>query len=250
MGKVITITNQKGGTGKTTTAAALTAGLSLRGYKVLCVDMDSQGNLSHSMGADRNGATVLGLLTGELTAKEAIQHTRQADTIASKNTLAGADAFIIGVKKEYRLKEALEPVKEEYDFILIDTPPALGILTVNALTASDSVVVPIEADIYSLQGVDQLAETIQAVREYCNKDLQIDGLLLTRFNQRSILNREIVDLAAQLAGRLGTKLFDAKIREGIAVKEARILQQNIFEYAPNSNPAADYSDLIDELMQE
>lgn len=249
MGKVYTITNQKGGTGKSTTTAALASGLSLKGYKVLCVDMDSQGNLSHSMIADRSGATVLGLLTGELNAADAIQRTRQGDIIASKNTLAGADAFVIGMNKEYRLKEALEPVKENYDFILLDTPPALGILTVNALTASDGVIIPIQADIYSLQGVDQLSETIQTVKQYCNSSLTIEGLLLTRFNHRSVLSREIVDLSAQMAERLGTKLFDAKIREGIAIKEAQILQQNIFEYAPKSNPALDYADFVEELLK-
>lgn len=249
MGKVYTITNQKGGTGKTTTTAALAAGLSLKGYKVLCVDMDSQGNLSHTMTADRGGATVLGLLTGELNASDAIQHTRHGDIIASKNSLAGADAFITGMKKEYRLREALEPVKENYDFVLLDTPPALGILTVNALTASDGVIIPIQADIYSLQGVDQLAETIQPVREYCNNALKIEGMLLTRFNPRSILSREIVELSAQMAERLGTKLFNAKIREGIAVKEAQILQQDLFEYAPKSNPALDYMEFIEELLK-
>lgn len=248
MGKVYTITNQKGGTGKTTTTAALASGLSLKGYKVLCIDMDAQGNLSHSMTASRDGATVLGMLTMEITAADAIQRTKHGDIIASKNTLAGADAFIIGMKKEYRLKDALEPIKEKYDFILLDTPPALGILTVNALTASDGVIIPIQADIYSLQGVDQLAETIQPVKQFCNNDLKIEGLLLTRFNHRSVLSREIVDLSAQMAERLGTKLFNAKIREGIAVKEAQILQQNLFEYAPKSNPALDYMEFIEEFL--
>lgn len=248
MGKILTVTNQKGGTGKSTTAAALTAGLSLKGYNVLCIDMDAQGNLTHSMKGKTNGASILGVLTGEVKAADAIQRTENGNIIVSSKALAGADAFITDTGKEYRLKEALEGVADDFDYIVIDTPPALGILTVNALTACDSVIIPIQADIYSLQGVDQLNETIHPVRKYCNNSLKIEGMLLTRFNPRSVLSREIVDLSAQLAARLGTKLFDAKIREAVAVKEAQILQQSIYDYAPKSNAAIDYAAFIEELL--
>jgi len=160
MKKIVAIINQKGGVGKSTTAEALLAGLSLKGYKTLAIDLDAQGNLTYSTGATTEGATALGILTGEVKAKEAIQQTKSGDIIASNKALAGADAFISDTGKEYRLKEALETISGDYDYIIIDTPPALGILTINALTACDSVIIPAQADIYSIQGIEQLAEKL------------------------------------------------------------------------------------------
>lgn len=247
---IITITNQKGGAGKTTTAAALAAGLALKGYKILSIDLDAQGNLTYTAGAKMDGATALGVLTGEVKAEEAIQHTASGDIIAANKALAGADAFIADTGKEYRLKEALDGVQRQYDYIIIDTPPALGILTINALTACDSVIIPAQADIYSLQGIEQLAETMKPVKKYCNPSLSIEGILLTRYNPRSILSREIAELADQLAARLGTKLFKATIREAIAVKEAQISQQTLFSYAPTAKVTEDYMNFIQELTGE
>ena len=247
--KVITITKQKGGTGKTTTAAAVAAGLILKGYKVLSIDLDAQCNLSYSQKAEMGKKTILGVLIGEVDIAEAIQSTPQGDIIPSTKALAGADAFIIGTGKEYRLKEALRPLMGKYDFVIIDTPPALGILTVNALTASSRVIIPIQADIYSLHGVGQLNETILPVKQYCNPDLHIEGLLLTRFSPRSVLSREIIDIASNLAENLNTKLFESKIREGIAIKEAQLIRKSIFSYAPKSNPACDYDSFVNELLE-
>lgn len=248
--KAFTITNQKGGAGKTTTALALAAGLSLRGYTVLCVDLDAQRNMSYTMGAKLDGATALGVLTGEIPARDAIQHTESGDIIPASKALAGADSFITDTGKEYRLKEALEPVKGEYDFLIVDTPPALGILTINALTACESVIIPAQADIYSLQGVEQLAETIKPVREYANPALTIEGLLLTRYSPRSILSRDVTEIAEQLAAKLGTKLFESKIREAIVVKEAQICQRSLFSYAPKANVTGDYNRFIAEVLRE
>lgn len=246
--KTITITNQKGGTGKSTTTAALLSGLTLKGYKVLAIDLDAQCNLTYTVGAKTEGATALGILTGEVPTKAAIQHTDSGDIIAANKALAGADAFIADTGKEYRLKEAIESIKEDYDYILIDTPPALGILTVNALTACNSVIIPAQADIYSLQGIEQLAETMKPVKKYCNPDLTIEGILLTRYNSRSILSRDIAELAGQLAAKLGTKVFKTTIREAIAVKEAQISQQSLNTYAPSAKVTADYTALIEELL--
>lgn len=181
MARIISIINQKGGVGKSTTAEALLAGLTLKGYKTLAVDLDAQGNLTYATGANSQGATSLGVLTREVDAGDAIQHTPSGDIIPSNKALAGADAFITDTGKEYRLREALESVASEYDYIIIDTPPALSILTINALTASNSVIIPAQADIYSLQGIEQLAETIQPVKRYCNPTLSIEGILLTRY---------------------------------------------------------------------
>lgn len=248
--KIITVTNQKGGAGKTTTAATLAAGLSFKGYKALLIDLDPQGNLTYTSGAKTDGATALGVLTGEVKAQDAIQHTCGGDIIASSKALSGADAFIADTGKEYRLKEALENLQGLYDYCIVDTPPALGILTINALTACNSVIIPAQADIYSLQGIEQLAETMKPVKRYCNPALQIEGILLTRYSPRSVLSREVAELAEQLAAKLGTKLFKATIREAIVVKEAQISQQTLYSYAPKSKVTEDYTALITELLEK
>lgn len=247
--KVFAVTNQKGGAGKTTTAAALWAGLTLKGYKALAVDLDAQGNLTYNAGADTTHKTALSLLTGEAPAGEIIQHTAAGDIIAASKSLAGADAFITDTGKEYRLKEGLEPISGLYDFVVIDTPPALGILTVNALTACNSVIIPAQADIFSLQGIDQLTETMKPVKRYCNAALTIEGILLTRYNSRTALARDITNYVQQLASRLETKVFETPIREGIAVKEAQINQRTLFDYAPKAKVTDDYRAFIDEILE-
>lgn len=248
--KAFTVTNQKGGAGKTSTALALAAGLALRGYKVLSVDLDAQGNMTYTAGAKSAGATVLGVITGEIKARDAIQHTETGDIIPANKALFGADAFITDTGKEYRLKEALEPIQDEYDYIVVDTPPTLGILTINALTACQSVIIPAQADIYSLQGIEQLAETIKPVKKYTNPALTIEGILLTRYSSRSVLSRDVAEIAEQLAAKLGTKLFKTTIREAIAVKEAQINQQSLFSYAPKAKVTEDYSRFIAEVIRE
>lgn len=248
--RIIAIINQKGGVGKSTTAATLAAGLSLKGYKTLSIDLDAQGNLTYTAGAKTNGATAPGVLTGEVKAEDAIQHTPSGDIIAANKSLAGADAFIADTGKEYRLKEALESLQAAYDYIIIDTPPALGILTINALTACNSVIIPAQADIYSLQGIEQLADTMKPVKKYCNPNLKIAGILLTRYSSRSVLSREVAELAEQLADKLGTKLFKTTIREAIAVKEAQISQQSLFDYAPKAKVTEDYRAFIEELLEQ
>lgn len=247
--KIIAVINQKGGVGKSTTAEALTAGLLLKGYTCLAIDLDAQGNLSYTAGAKTEGVpTVLEVLTGEATAREAIQHLQGGDVIAANKSLAGADAFINSTGKEYKLKEALEELQGEYQYIIIDTPPALGILTVNALTACHSIIIPAQADIYSLQGIEKLAETIKPVKKYCNPSIFIEGILLTRYSPRSVLSREVAEIAGKLADKLGTKVFKTTIREAIAVKEAQISQQSLFEYAPKAKVAEDYRAFIEELL--
>lgn len=247
--KTIAVANRKGGVGKTTTAAALVGGLTLKGYRVLAIDLDAQRNLTSTMQARSDSKTALGVLTGDVTAREAIRHTEGGDIIPSSKALSGADATLTETGKEYRLKEALEPIEGEYDYCIIDCPPALGILTVNALTAADSVIIPAQADIYSLEGIEDLQETIQPVKRYCNPDLTIEGILLTRYSPRSVLSRDVTTLAEQLASKLGTTLFKATIREAVAVKEAQISQQNLFVYAPKSKVSEDYRAFIEELLE-
>jgi chromosome partitioning protein len=245
--EVIAVINQKGGVGKSTTAHAIGAGLTLKGHRVLYVDLDAQGNLSYTLRADTNGLTAMELLQGRNT-QAAIQRTAQGDIIASSPSLAGADTIITAVGKEYRLREALEPLGGLYDYCIIDTPPALGILTINALTACNGAIIPAQADIYSLQGISQLHTTIETVKQYCNPALTIKGIVLTRYNSRAIISREVADMIEQTAGQLQTKLYNTKIRECTAIKEAQATQQDIYSYAPRSNATADYTALIAEIL--
>lgn len=247
---IYAVINQKGGVGKTTTVSALAGGLKLRGKRILTVDLDPQGNLSYSFGAEPDGKSALGILSGETNAAEAVVHTDQGDIIPGGKALAGADAFITDTGKEYRLKEALAGFGSMYDFIVIDTPPALGILTVNALTACTSVIIPAQADIYSLQGIEQLGETMVPVKKYCNSGLYIEGILLTRYNPRAVLSRDIVSYMEQMAVKLETRVFDTKIREAVSIREAQMLRTDIFSYAAKSNVAADYSTFIDEILKK
>lgn len=255
--KTISVINQKGGVGKTTTAHALGTGLLHRGYKVLFVDLDAQCNLSFSVGADVTGITIIHLLQHmidpaqpEYSVETVIQHTPQGGIIPGSQVLAGADAVMVDViGKEYKIKEILESVSEEYDYCIIDTPPTLGTLTINALTASDQIVAPAQADVYSLAAIGQLYGTIQTVKKYCNPNLEFSGILLTRYSPRAVISRDVTDKLAELAERFSTKLYETKIRECTAIKEAQITQQDLFIYAPKSNAVADYNAFLDELLE-
>lgn len=248
--EIIAVINQKGGVGKSTTAHAIGAGLSLKGYKVLFIDLDAQGNLSYTIGADPGGFSAYDVLQHQAGAGEAIQTTDQGAIIASSPALSGADTIITATGKEYRLKEAIAPLSGLYDYIIIDTPPALGILAVNALTACSSAIIPAQADIYSLQGISQLYSTIETVKRYCNPALKIRGIVLTRYNSRAIISREAADMIERTAAQLQTKLYQSKIRECTAIKEAQATRRSIYSYSPQSNAAADYSALVDEIIRE
>ena len=245
--EIIAIVNRKGGVGKTATAQALGAGLLRKGYSVLYIDLDSQTNLTYGLGADANGLSSMDVLTGGVTAQEAIQHTKQGDVMAGSEALAGADAAIDGTGKEYRLKEALEGL--QYDYIIIDAPAQLGTLTVNALTAAHSVIIPVQAEIYSLQGIGQLSKAIEAVKKYCNHGLYIRGILITRFNGRAIISRDMQSNLEEAARQLKTRLYSTPIRECVSIKEAQAQQQDIYSYAPRSNAAKDYAAFIKEFME-
>lgn len=250
---IIAIVNQKGGVGKSTTALALASDLSRRKKKVLGIDLDAQANFSYSMGIDMQAtsgqATILGVLLGEVSIKQVIHHTKDGDIIPSSRSLSGADAVISDTGKEYRLREAIKEIAGSYDFVVIDTPPALGILTVNALTAATHAIIPMQADIYSIHGVERLNESIRTVRRYCNPSLLVDGILLTRFNARGVLSRDVATMANELAQRMGTRLYRTKIREAIAIKEAQIKRASIFKYAPKANVTSDYQLFCKEFQQ-
>lgn len=248
--ETIAIVNRRGGVGKTVTAHAVGAGLALRGYKVLFVDLDSQCNLTYDLGVTKAPLTSMEVLSGTATAEEAIQHTEGGDIIPASPSLAVADTAIEGTGKEHRLKEALEPIAGQYDYCILDTPPALGVLTVNALTASDSAIIPAQAEVHSLQGIGLLHEAVQAVQKYTNPLLTVRGILITRYKGRAILSKDMRANLEATARQLNTKVFETPIRECIAVAEAQASQRDIYSYAPRSNAAQDYTALIDEILRE
>lgn len=251
--KVITIATQKGGTGKTTTAAALASCIRRKGGRVLLIDLDQQRNLSRMLEAETTtaGRTSLALLLQAANAGEIIQHTEQGDIIAAGKNLQAADIALKDTTgKEYLLKEALAGLKGSYDFIVIDCPPALGIVTVNALTAADVVIIPAEAAGFSMDGMDDITDTIRQVKKYCNKKLKVGGILLTRYDANSNLSKAMIDIAGTLAGQIGTKLYKAVIRNSVRVREAQFLKKDLFDYAGTSNPATDYQAFTDELLQD
>ena len=248
--RIIAIVNQKGGVAKTTTAAALGAGLRLRGFRVLLIDLDAQGNLSYILKAEPEGPTAMEVISQKATAQEAIWSGEQGDLIPSSPMLATADIQITDTGKEYRLREALEPLKGSYDYCIVDTTPSLGILTVNAMTAAAGIIVPSQADVFSLTGVASLNKTVERVRQYTNQGLAIFGILLVRHNSRAVISRDMADAIQDAAHALKTKMFKSAIRECVVFREAQAFRQDIFSYAPKSNAALDYADLVAELIAE
>jgi chromosome partitioning protein len=247
---IAVVINQKGGVGKSSTVHALGAGLVIKGHRVLFVDLDCQANLSYVLNADMQNLSVLDLLMRKAKINEVIQCNGNADIVVSTPMLAGADNMLTATGKEYRLKESLDVVKQEYDYIIIDTPPSLGILTINALTAASTAIIPAQADVFSLQGIAQVSESIGTVRQYCNNALRIGGILLTRYNPRTIIGRDIAAALENKAKDLNTKLFGTAIRESIAIKEAQASRQDIYQYDPLSNGAVDYKAFVEEYMKE
>lgn len=246
---IICIANQKGGVGKSTTAHALGAGLHGKGKTVLLVDLDPQGNITYTAQAQEGGPTAYEVMTGRSDAVEAIIKTPAFDLIPASRGLARMDLELNKTGKEYRLNEALEPIRKRYDYVIIDTPPALGILTVNALTASDRMIIPTQADSYSLQGIGQLMETVEAVRRYTNKGLKLFGILLVRYSKRTILSRDMAEVIEATAAKVGTFVYEATIRECVALKEAQAKRTDIYSYAPRSNATSDYLAFVDELLR-
>lgn len=241
--KVISVVARKGGTGKTTTAHAIIAGLIRRGKSVLAVDLDSQGNLSRTIGADTGKPGALDAMTGKASPEDALQTVDGVGILAASPDMAGADMTITGRGKEYRLSKALEGFGTRFDYAVIDTPASLGILTVNALTASQRAVIVANADLYSLEGLVQLRGIIDAVRTK-NNDLEVDGILLTRYRGNTLLARDMRENFAEVADKLGMQLYPQPIRECIAISEAQTMGTDIFSYSPRSNGAKDYGELL------
>ena len=248
--KIISIANQKGGVGKTTTASALIAGLANRDYKVLGIDFDPQGNLSDSFGAEMyQKPTVYELLKGEYSFAESIQNFRGFDIIPSNIMLAGCEQELSQTGKEHRLKETIAPHAKNYDYIIIDCPPSLGILTINAFTFAEEIIVPTTAGIFAANGIQQLNNTVKNVKKYCNPNVKIAGILLTRFNPKTNLNKQIKELTQQLGSHIDAPVYSTFIRNGIAAEEAQATRTDIFTYSDKSTVAQDYKAFIDEYLQ-
>lgn len=251
MSTVITFTNQKGGVGKTTSSSALISGLAMRGHKVLGIDLDPQGNLGFYFGIDiENNISIYDVFKGSNSIESAIYKTDTCDIIPSNILLSGAEIEFNQFGREYLLKNELARVSKNYDYIVIDTPPALNVLTVNAYVASNHLIIPMVPEILSLLGVSQLKETFLAVQKFYNPDLSILGILLTKFNGRTILAREVLEMAEKIACQLETSVLSAKIRPAVVVAESPAHGESIFEYAPNSKPALDYTSFIDEILSK
>lgn len=249
--KVYAVSNQKGGIGKSTTAHALGAYSALKaGNRTLLIDLDPQGNLSQSLGLRSSSPTSFDVLmrTASIEATAKVVNTFGISAIPASPLLTRATLDLTEVGKEYRLKEALDTVRDDYDVVVIDTPPALSILTINALTASDSLVIPVQADLFSLEAVKEMVGTISIIRKYTNPSLLIEGLLLCRYQGRSILSRDCADSFDALATTMGTKVFKTRIRESVSIKEAQAVSQDIYSYAPKSNGAKDYEAFCKEVF--
>lgn len=246
----IVLTNQKGGVGKTTTAAALAAGLVNEGKKVLALDLDPQGNLGFSLGLNVEGeGTVYELMAGRADIHKIICRTEYCDMIPSDISLSTVGEEFGSEGRELLLKNAMSNIDDDYDYIVIDTPPALNILTINAYAAADCLIVPMSADILSLVGLAQLKETVDSVRNSLNPGMKILGILLTRYNNRTRLARDVKEMAENVAGQMETTLFENKIRSSVSVSEVPAHGVSIYKYAPNSKPAEDYRGFVKEVME-
>ncbi len=249
MEKIIAITNQKGGVGKTTTALSLINAMRLRNYRVLGVDLDPQGSLGFSAGLDiENADTVYEVMKGTADIRDVIVSTDLGDILPSNILLSTAELEFNAPGREYLLKNELDKVERSYDYIVIDTPPALNLLTINAYVASGALIIPMAPEILSLLGISQIRDTINTVKKYYNPDLRVLGILLNKFNQRLTLNREVLELSGEIARKLDTKVLDTKIRSSVVVAEAPAHGESVLSYAPHSNPSQDFQALLDEIM--
>lgn len=247
MSKVISISNHKGGVGKTTSAINIGAGLNKLKKKVLLIDLDPQANLSQSLGIIEPEFTIYGALRGDYELQP-IEVLKGLDLIPSTLDLSGAEVEMSGeAGREYILKELIDPIKNSYDYIIIDSPPSLGLLTINSFTASDEILIPLQAQYLALQGLTKLMEVVDKIKQRLNKGLSIGGVFITQYDSRKVLNR---DVAETIQTHFKDKVFKTKIRDNIALAEAPSQGLDIFRYNPKSYGAEDYLKLSKELIKK
>lgn len=251
MGKIISIANQKGGVGKTTTSINLSTILAKKGKKVLMIDADPQGNASSGVGIDRDEIelSVYDILIDETKISEVVKKTniKNLDLCPSNINLAGAEVELVSMmSREHRLKEKLESIKEEYDFIIIDCPPSLGLVTLNAFTASNSVLIPVQCEYYALEGLGQLLNTISLVKKHLNKEIEIEGALLTMYDARTNLSNQVVK---EVKKYFDEKVYKNVIPRNVKLSEAPSYGMPISIYDPRSKGAKSYEKFVREFLK-
>ena len=246
MSKVISISNHKGGVGKTTSTINIGAGLNKLGKKILLIDLDPQANLSQSLGIIEPERNIYGALRGEYKL-QTIEMLKGLEVIPSTLDLSGAEVEMSGeAGREYILRELIEPIRASYDYILIDNPPSLGLLTINSFTASDLVFIPLQAQYLALQGLTKLLEVIDKIKKRLNKELKVGGGFITQYDRRKVLNRNVVDT---IQAHFKEDVFKTKVRDNIALAEAPAQGLDIFRYNPKSYGAEDYLSLSKEILK-
>lgn len=250
MKRVYTVINRKGGTSKSVTATNLAAALSQMGNKVLLIDLDQQGSSVDMLGGHTDEATITEFLTGEMNINEVIQETPYTDLITADTALAGIDEYLRDEDKTNILKEAVKVLKNQYDYCIFDCSGELSQLNLAALLASDGVIVPTLASVLSLRGVEGLNEFVDLAKEMGNKNLKIEGILLTQFDGRNRMSREVKEVAGEMARDFGSRLFKTPIRRTVKVEESILAQTPIVQYAPKSTAGEDYIAWAQELIGE
>lgn len=246
MGKILSISNHKGGVGKTTSAINIGAGLNKLGKKVLLIDLDPQANLSQSLGLINQEKTIYGALKGEYKL-EPITVLKGLDVIPSTLDLSGAEIELSSEPgREYILKELIDNIKDSYDFIIIDSPPSLGLLTINSFTAADEIIIPLQAQFLAMQGLAKLVEVVEKIKSRLNKGLKVGGVFITQYDSRKVLNRDVNETINE---HFKSEVFKTKVRDNIALAEAPAQGLDIFRYNAKSNGAEDYMALAKEILK-
>ena len=251
MGKIISFANQKGGVGKTTSAVNIAASLGILGYKVLVLDLDPQGNATSGVGIMKKAlkSTTFDLLTSDASVKDVAIKTKydNLDVIPTHTTLARAEYELGDAEEgEFILKKKLEEAKELYDYVIIDCPPSLGMLTVNAMTASDGVVIPMQCEFFALEGLSQLMFTISRIKQHYNKNLNVTGILITMYNNRLILSTQVIH---ELKKHYADKLFETTISRNVKVSEAPGFGAPVYYHEKRSKGATEYMNVAKELAE-